>query len=69
MSATIHDEPGLQTRSTRFTAALGTTMGLFWEVPIMLSLVFVGKILERRGFWSGETWRLGRAAGLPAGER
>ncbi len=32
-------------------AALGTTMGLFWEVPVMLSLVFVGKALGRRGFW------------------
>lgn len=34
-------------------AALGTTMGLFWEVPIMLGLVFVGKVLRRRGFWDG----------------
>jgi len=32
-------------------AALGTTMGLFWEVPIMLGLVFVGKALEKRNFW------------------
>jgi ACR3 family arsenite efflux pump ArsB len=32
-------------------AALGTTMGLFWEVPIMLILVYVGKALARRGFW------------------
>ena len=32
-------------------AALGTTMGLFWEVPIMLGLVFLGKLLRRRGFW------------------
>jgi len=32
-------------------AALGTTMGLFWEVPIMLSLVAVGRALGRRGFW------------------
>ena len=34
-------------------AALGTTMGLFWEVPIMLSLVYVSKALGRRGFWHG----------------
>jgi len=34
-------------------AALGTTMGLFWEVPIMLGLVYLGKALARRGFWSG----------------
>lgn len=32
-------------------AALGTTMGLFWEVPIMLSLVQLGKWLGKRGFW------------------
>ncbi len=32
-------------------AALGTTMGLFWEVPVMLSLVFIGKKLGQRGFW------------------
>tara|TARA_B110000459_G_scaffold58700_1_gene65900 strand:- start:1757 stop:2770 length:1014 start_codon:yes stop_codon:yes gene_type:complete len=33
-------------------AALGTTMGLFWEVPIMLGLVYLGKYLGRKGFWS-----------------
>jgi len=33
-------------------AALGTTMGLFWEVPIMLGLVYLGKKLRDRGFWS-----------------
>jgi ACR3 family arsenite transporter len=32
-------------------AALGTTMGLFWEVPIMLGLVALGKYLNRKGFW------------------
>ncbi|MFX1259622.1 MAG: ACR3 family arsenite efflux transporter [Promethearchaeota archaeon] len=32
-------------------AALGTTMGLFWEVPIMLSLVYLGIFLNKRGFW------------------
>jgi ACR3 family arsenite transporter len=32
-------------------AALGTTMGLFWEVPIMLLLVYFGKKLKNRGFW------------------
>jgi ACR3 family arsenite transporter len=32
-------------------AALGTTMGLFWEVPVMLSLVYLGKFLGKRGFW------------------
>ncbi|MBD3206953.1 hypothetical protein GF319_11515 [Candidatus Bathyarchaeota archaeon] len=34
--------------------ALGTTMGLFWEVPIMLGLVYLGRWLGSRGFW-GET--------------
>jgi ACR3 family arsenite transporter len=33
-------------------AALGTTMGLFWEVPIMLGLVYLGKWLNGRGFWA-----------------
>lgn len=32
-------------------AALGTTMGLFWEVPVMLCLVWLGKMLRRKGFW------------------
>jgi ACR3 family arsenite transporter len=36
-------------------AALGTTMGLFWEVPIMLSLVAFGKYLNRRHFWQKES--------------
>ncbi len=34
-------------------AALGTTMGLFWEVPIMLCLVYLGKWLNKKGFWKG----------------
>ncbi|MCU0523152.1 MAG: bile acid:sodium symporter [Anaerolineae bacterium] len=40
-------------------AALGTTMGLFWEVPVMLSLVYLGKALGKRGFWrmpAQHTW-------------
>lgn len=32
-------------------AALGTTMGLFWEVPVMLGLVYLGKKLRDRGYW------------------
>jgi ACR3 family arsenite transporter len=32
-------------------AALGTTMGLFWEVPVMLGLVYLGRALGKRGFW------------------
>nr|MDO8109799.1 ACR3 family arsenite efflux transporter [Candidatus Sigynarchaeota archaeon] len=31
--------------------ALGTTMGLFWEVPVMLSLVYIGKWLRKKRFW------------------
>lgn len=36
-------------------AALGTTMGLFWEVPIMLGLVQLGKYLHKKNFWKKET--------------
>lgn len=36
-------------------AALGTTMGLFWEVPIMLGLVQLGKYLNQRHFWMKDT--------------
>ena len=32
-------------------AALGTTMGLFWEVPIMLLIVYLGRFLRKRGIW------------------
>ena len=32
-------------------AALGTTMGLFWEVPVMLSIVYLGRYLRKIGFW------------------
>lgn len=35
-------------------AALGTTMGLFWEVPIMLGLVYLSKVLNKRGFWKNQ---------------
>jgi ACR3 family arsenite transporter len=33
-------------------AALGTTMGLFWEVPIMLGVVYLGKWLNTKGYWN-----------------
>jgi len=36
-------------------AALGTTMGLFWEVPVMLTIVYLGKFLEKRGFWKSNS--------------
>jgi ACR3 family arsenite transporter len=32
-------------------AALGTTMGLFWEIPIMLGLVYFSRYLKSKGFW------------------
>ena len=35
-------------------AALGTTMGLFWEVPIMLSIVYLGRYLRKKGFWESK---------------
>ncbi|HDZ18968.1 hypothetical protein LCGC14_0721390 [marine sediment metagenome] len=39
-------------------AALGTTMGLFWEVPIMLSIVYLGRYLKKRGFWDSKELNL-----------
>jgi ACR3 family arsenite transporter len=36
-------------------AALGTTMGLFWEVPIMLGIVYLAKYLRKKDFWKGES--------------
>lgn len=38
-------------------AALGTTMGLFWEIPIMLGLVYLGRYLGKRGFFESEKKR------------
>ncbi|MHA1949807.1 MAG: ACR3 family arsenite efflux transporter [Candidatus Thorarchaeota archaeon] len=35
-------------------AALGTTMGLFWEVPIMLGLVYLARFLRTKNFWKDE---------------
>jgi len=35
-------------------AALGTTMGLFWEVPVMLSIVYLGRYLQKKEFWDGK---------------
>ncbi len=33
-------------------AALGTTMGLFWEIPVMLSIVYLGRYLAKKKFWN-----------------
>jgi ACR3 family arsenite transporter len=46
-------------------AALGTTMGLFWEVPIMLGLVYLGKFLGRRGFWKLGVESVASTSSLP----
>lgn len=35
-------------------AALGTTMGLFWEIPIMLGLVYLAKYLKKKNWWKGK---------------
>ncbi len=43
-------------------AALGTTMGLFWEVPIMLGLVWLGKKLNTNRFWKGKSLHSTEAA-------
>jgi len=32
-------------------AALGTTMGLFWEIPIMVGLVYLSKYLKKKNWW------------------
>lgn len=32
-------------------AALGTTMGLFWEIPIMVGLVYLAKFLKKKNWW------------------
>jgi len=34
-------------------AALGTTMGLFWEIPIMVGLVYLAKFLKKKHWWKG----------------
>ncbi|HDJ21727.1 MAG TPA: hypothetical protein ENF19_00810 [Candidatus Bathyarchaeota archaeon] len=46
-------------------AALGTTMGLFWEVPVMLSLVYLGRWLRDKGFWAAPV----EAISTPASSR
>jgi ACR3 family arsenite transporter len=48
-------------------AALGTTMGLFWEVPIMLGLVYLGKALGKRGFWKAAGELVPAEGALPGG--
>ncbi|MBY9006577.1 MAG: ACR3 family arsenite efflux transporter [Candidatus Lokiarchaeota archaeon] len=58
IGSSSHFEIAIATATTMFgigsIAALGTTMGLFWEVPIMLGLVYLGKYLKKRNFWKSE---------------
>lgn len=66
ISSSSHFEIAIATAVAMFgvgsMAALGTTMGLFWEVPLMLTLVYVGKALSRKGFWRSEPALAGDAA-------
>jgi len=59
IGSSSHFEIAIATAVTMYgvgsMAALGTTMGLFWEVPVMLGLVYLGKLLGGRGFWRGRT--------------
>jgi len=55
IGSSSHFEIAIATAITLFglgsQTALGTTMGLFWEVPVMLGLVYLGKFLHRKAFW------------------
>lgn len=55
IGSSSHFEIAIATAITMYgigsVAALGTTMGLFWEVPVMLSLIYLGRYLKKRGFW------------------
>ena len=42
-------------------------MGLFWEVPIMLGLVYLGKALGKRGFWKAAGELVPAEGALPGG--
>lgn len=56
IGSSSHFEIAIATAITTYgvgsIAALGTTMGLFWEIPIMLGLVYLARYLDRKGFWS-----------------
>ena len=58
IGSSSHFEIAIATAITMYglgsQAALGTTMGLFWEVPVMLSLVYIGKKLGEKGFWKND---------------
>ncbi|MBD3196119.1 MAG: arsenical-resistance protein [Candidatus Lokiarchaeota archaeon] len=56
IGSSSHFEIAIATAITMYgvgsIAALGTTMGLFWEVPVMLSLVYLGRYLGKHNFWN-----------------
>jgi arsenite transporter len=58
IGSSSHFEIAIATAITMFgigsVAALGTTMGLFWEVPVMLSIVYLGRYLGKTGFWKSD---------------
>ncbi|MFX1409113.1 MAG: arsenic resistance protein [Promethearchaeota archaeon] len=58
IGSSSHFEIAIATAVAIYTAnsvaALGTTMGLFWEVPVMLSIVYLGRYLKKRGFWKSQ---------------
>ena len=58
IGSSSHFEIAIATAITMFgigsVAALGTTMGLFWEVPVMLSIVYLGRYLGKSGFWKSD---------------
>ena len=55
IGSSSHFEIAIATAITAYgvgsVAALGTTMGLFWEIPIMLGLVYLERYLGRKKFW------------------
>jgi len=55
IGSSSHFEIAIATAITSYgvgsVAALGTTMGLFWEIPIMLGLVYFAKYLARKKYW------------------
>ncbi|MHA1775791.1 MAG: arsenical-resistance protein [Promethearchaeia archaeon] len=59
IGSSSHFEIAIATAVTAYgvgsVAALGTTMGLFWEIPVMLSLVYFGRYLGKKHFWPPNT--------------
>jgi len=55
IGSSSHFEIAIATAITLFgvgsIAALGTTMGLFWEVPVMLLAIYLARYLRKMNFW------------------